>query len=117
MKKRFLVLIAICFVFTSCVSFWKVSPTSFDEINVHFVNNCAWELTVKIERGLFGIPYSFKLGKTATKLILVRNSYYTIKIKSRLDMTEQSVLIKTGDADRIFHITWDSFDGKYHIDY
>ncbi|MBO4629383.1 MAG: hypothetical protein J5687_05470 [Treponema sp.] len=115
MKKRFFVLIALCFCFTGCISM-KVTEPKEDEISVHIANNCAWELNIKINQ-IIGFPSSFKLGRNGKTLILKKNKTYIITVDSRLDYKKATFFVKTSDYNTNWRITWDSFDGEYHIYY
>ena len=117
MKKRFFILIALCFVFTSCISIFKTEPND-RQVEVAIVNSTDWELDIKIQRGygLLGFPYHYRLGKESKHLILSKGGIYTIKVKSRFDLDYQRIEAQqVGEFDDIWSIYWDSFDGYYHI--
>ena len=113
MKKRFLLLALICFAFTSCLTF-QSAETKENEIRVHIANDCAWELKGNI-RTILGLPTFFTLSRSGKTYNLKKNKTYIITIQSRLDYGKKSVWVKTPDYDCTFSITWDSFDGKYHL--
>lgn len=115
MKKKIIILFALCLAFTSCIS-TKVTPPKEDEVSIHIDNDCAWELDLNINR-IIGFPTFIKLGNRGKTLNLKKNKTYIISVKSRLDFKSSTFFVKTKDYDTTWRIVWDSFDGKYYIYY
>jgi len=116
MKKGFLILLFFGFAFTSCISTFKTEPSEND-ILVSLKNETPWELNIRIRKYYFSLTDNFTLGKQPETLILNKNTNYKIYISSRFDVEEEAFVLKTPDSNIVYRISWDSFDGKYHIFY